>query len=81
MACGTPVVSSNAGSLPKVIGNAGLMCDPKDEPGLAQAMYGVITNTQLRQALIERGLKRASQFTWEKAARKTLEVYEGVLRK
>lgn len=81
MACGIPVVSSNAGALPEVIGNAGLMCDPKDEPGLAQAMYGVITNTQLREALIERGLKRASQFTWEKAARKTLEVYEGVLRK
>jgi glycosyltransferase involved in cell wall biosynthesis len=76
MACGTPVVASNAGSLPEVIGNAGLMCDPKDEPGIAEATYGVLTNTQLRQDLIERGLKRASQFTWEKAARKTLDVYE-----
>ena len=78
MACGTPVVASNVASLPEVIGNAGLMCDPKDEPGLAQAMYGVITNTQLRQDLIERGLKRASQFTWEKTAQKTLEVYERI---
>jgi len=76
MACGTPVVASNAGSLPEVIGNAGLMCDPKDEPGIAEAMYGVLTNTQLRQGLIERGLKHASQFTWERTARKTLDVYE-----
>jgi glycosyltransferase involved in cell wall biosynthesis len=78
MACGTPVVASNVASLPEVIGNAGLMCDPKDEPGLAQAMHGVLTNTQLRQDLIEHGLKRASQFTWERTARETLEVYERI---
>lgn len=76
MACGTPVVASNVASMPEVIGDAGFMCDPKDEPGLARAMYGVITNTQLRQDLIERGLKRARIFTWEKTARKTLDVYK-----
>ena len=81
MASGTPVVASNVASLAEVIADAGFMCDPKDEPGLAQAMYAVLTNSQLRQDMIERGLKRARLFTWEKTAQKTLEVYEGVSRK
>lgn len=81
MACGTPVVASNAASLPEVIGDAGLMCGPQDYKGLAEAINAILTNSQLRQDLIERGLKRACLFTWEKTAQKTLEVYEGVLRK
>jgi glycosyltransferase involved in cell wall biosynthesis len=78
MACGTPVVASNAASLPKVIGDAGLMCASQNYEGLAQAMYRVLTDQGLRESLIERGLKRASQFTWERTARQTLEVYEKV---
>ena len=78
MACGTPVVASNAASLPEVIADAGLMCAPRDYDGLAQAVYAVLTNGDLRQSLIERGLKRASRFTWERTAKKTLEVYERV---
>jgi glycosyltransferase involved in cell wall biosynthesis len=76
MACGTPVVVSNAASLPEVIGDAGLMCSPQDHDGLAQAMYAVLTDNDLRLAVIERGLKRASLFQWEKVARQTLAVYE-----
>lgn len=76
MACGTPVVASNAASLPEVIGDAGLMCAPQDYEGLAQAMYAVLTNDDLRRSLIERGLVRARQFTWAETARKTLKVYE-----
>jgi len=76
MACGTPVVASNAASLPEVIGDAGLMCSPHDHDGLAQAMYALLTNNDLRLAIIERGLIRASLFEWEKVARQTLAVYE-----
>jgi len=78
MACGTPVVASNAASLPEVIGDAGLMCSPHDHDGLAQAMYVLLTDNDLRLAVIERGLKRASRFEWEKVARQTLAVYESV---
>jgi glycosyltransferase involved in cell wall biosynthesis len=78
MACGTPVVSSNAASLPEVVEDAGLMCTPQDYKGLAQAMYAVLMNEGLRRSLIERGLKRARQFTWERTAQRTLEVYERV---
>jgi glycosyltransferase involved in cell wall biosynthesis len=76
MACGTPVVASNAASLPEAIGDAGLMCSPHDPDGLAQAMYALLTDDDLRLAVIERGLVRASLFEWEKVARQTLAVYE-----
>jgi glycosyltransferase involved in cell wall biosynthesis len=79
MACGTPVVTSNVASLPEVVGDAALMVDPQDHEGLAQVMYEVLTNDELRNSLIERGLARARQFTWEKAARETLAVYERVV--
>ncbi|MDO9533585.1 MAG: glycosyltransferase family 1 protein [Deltaproteobacteria bacterium] len=79
MACGTPVVASNAASLPEVIGDAGLMCPPQDYEGLAQAMYALLTDNDLRQAVIERGLLRAARFTWESVARQTLAVYESVI--
>ncbi len=79
MACGTPVVASNAASLPEVMGDAGLMCSPHDSEGLAQAMQAVLTDNNLRLALVERGLKRASLFTWERVAEQTLEVYESLV--
>ncbi len=81
MACGTPVVASNAASLPEVIGEAGLMVNPQDEDGLAQAMHAVLTNDELRQSLIKRGLSRAQKFTWQKAAHQTLKVYEKIAHK
>jgi glycosyltransferase involved in cell wall biosynthesis len=76
MACGIPVVASNAASLPEVIGDAGLMCPPHDHDGLAQAMCALLTDNDLRLSFIERGLLRASLFKWEKVARQTLAVYE-----
>lgn len=81
MACGTPVISSNASSLPEVVGDAGILVEPKDVQGLAQAITRVLQDDALRQALRAKGLAQASQFTWERAARETLAVYELVNRK
>ena len=78
MVCGTPVITSNTSSLPEVVGDAGIMGDPYDINGLADAMYKVLTNDGLRDDMIKRGLKRAKMFSWEKCARETLEVYEDV---
>jgi glycosyltransferase involved in cell wall biosynthesis len=78
MACGIPVVTSNAASLPEVVGKAALMCDAQDHDGLASALNRLSTDTSLRDSLIEQGLTHARQFTWEAAARKTVEVYEKV---
>jgi len=79
MACGTPVVCSNAASLPEVVGDAAIMVDPYDVEGLAEAMLRVLTDASLREELRERGLERAKQFTWEHTARETLKVYQEVL--
>ncbi len=78
MASGTPVVASNSSSIPELVGDAGVMVDPNDFEGLAQAMYKVLTNVNLSREMIQRGLRRANLFTWEKAAEQTLEVYKGV---
>jgi len=80
MACGTPVVTSNVGSLPEVVGDAAIMGHLLDYQGIAAAIYAVLTNSELRSGLISKGLKRASRFTWEKTAKRTLEVYEEVYK-
>lgn len=76
MACGTPVVTSNTSSLPEVVGNAGIMVDPLDVDGFAEAIIKVLDNENLRNTLIQRGLERAREFTWERTAKETLEVYK-----
>ena len=78
MACGTPVVCSNASSLPEVAGDAALLFDPLDVEGMAAAMERILSDKRLRAELIERGLKRARGFSWEKCARQTLAVLESV---
>lgn len=79
MACGTPVVVSNVSSLPEVVGDAALLVDPKSEEDLAVALHRLVTDEQLRLALREKGLARAGTFSWQRAARETLDVYRQVL--
>lgn len=79
MACGCPVITSNTSSLPEVVGNAGIMVDPKDIEGFAEAIYNVLTDDSLKKELSKRGLKRAKKFTWERCAKETLKVYKEVL--
>jgi glycosyltransferase involved in cell wall biosynthesis len=80
MACGTPVVCSNVASLPEVVGDAAITVDPADVEALAGAMQRVLSDRDLHQELRRRGLERAAGFTWERAARQTVAVYEGMLR-
>ena len=79
MACGTPVVVSNRGSLPEVVGDAGLLVEPHDIEGIARAAERLTTDPALRTDLIRRGRERARAFTWERTARETLAVYQEVL--
>jgi glycosyltransferase involved in cell wall biosynthesis len=80
MACGAPTVVSNTSSLPEVVGDAALQVDPNDAPGLADALRRILTETALRDALRQKGIARAAQFTWEATARATIRVYEQVLQ-
>ncbi|HIP96991.1 MAG TPA: glycosyltransferase family 1 protein [Anaerolineae bacterium] len=75
MACGTPVITSNVSSLPEVVGDAGLMVGPTDVEGLAAAIKRVLEDSDLRHEMAQRGLARAKEFTWERAARQLLGVY------
>lgn len=79
MACGTPEITSNVSVLPEVVGDAGLTVDPYDVDGLAKTMYDVLTNDGLREHMIKKGLERAKMFSWDKAAKETLEIYEEVV--
>jgi glycosyltransferase involved in cell wall biosynthesis len=78
MACGTPVVCSNASSLPEVAGDAAVLVDPQDVEGLAAAMERVLGDEELRAELIVRGFEQARKFSWERCARETLDVLESV---
>lgn len=76
--CGCPVISSNAGALPEVAGNAALLFDPKDQSQLVSLLKEVLTDRTIRQKLSKLGLERAKNFSWEKTAKETLEVYEKI---
>ncbi len=78
MACGVPVVCSNASSLPEVVAESGISLPPHDVPAWTEALAQVLDNPARRADLRARGLARARLFTWEAAARRTLEVYQSL---
>ena len=80
MACGTPVIGSNTSSLPEVIGDAGLQVDPRNVDDIARALMQMIEQPELRERSIGLGLERAKQFTWDKAARELLAIYDQIAR-
>jgi glycosyltransferase involved in cell wall biosynthesis len=78
MACGCPVICSNRSSLPEVAGGAGAMLSPDDEEGWANVLESVLHDDNHRATLRSRGLERVREFSWEKCARQTLNVYQEV---
>jgi glycosyltransferase involved in cell wall biosynthesis len=78
MACGTPVVTSQAASLPELGGDAALYFDPQDVPGMAAALQQVWCDPELCHSMRAQGLIRAARFSWARAAQETLRVYESV---
>lgn len=75
MASGTPLIASTKGSYPEIIKDVGLFVDPDDEKGLVKNMQKIITNTKLRNTCIERGIARATQFTWKSFAQSVLDIF------
>jgi len=76
MACGVPVVCSNAASLPEVIGDAALLVPPDNVEALVVAIHKVLNDKNLRAEMRTKGLEQAKKFTWEETARRTVEIYE-----
>jgi glycosyltransferase involved in cell wall biosynthesis len=77
MACGVAVVASNTSSIPEVVEDAACLVSPYDSEAMAAGIVRLLSDTQIRLALIERGLKRAQGFTWEATARTVLHTLTG----
>lgn len=74
-AAGLPVVTSTTTSLPEVAGDAALLVNPESIGEIAEAMQTIASNEILQNDLRTRGRARAKQFTWDRPARQTIEVY------
>ncbi|MGH7134655.1 MAG: glycosyltransferase family 4 protein, partial [Pirellulales bacterium] len=74
-ACGTPVVSSRAGALPEVLGEAAVYVDPSSSEDIAAGIERVLTSESLAQRLRQAGPARAAQLRWEGCARRTVQAY------
>lgn len=79
MAVGCPVVASNTTSLPEVLGDAGLLVDPKDIDAISAGLERVLTNSTLANEISTKGRARAAEFTWRRAAAETAAVYRQVI--
>ena len=78
MACGTPIVSSTAGSLPEVVGDAGEFFDPTDVMSIATAIRSLCDDPARRDHLATLALDRAARFTWQNAAKSLLDCFDGL---
>jgi glycosyltransferase involved in cell wall biosynthesis len=79
MARGIPVLSSNRGAMKEVCGDAALLVDPTQTEAMAHGLRRLIDEEVMRKDLSQRGIARAAQFTWERAARETWNVYREMM--
>ena len=75
MASGTPIIAARTSSIPEVVGDAGLLLDARDVGAWSEAIVLVVNDAGTRSRMIAAGLRRASEFTWGRTARATLDVY------
>mgnify|MGYP000350118574 CR=1 FL=1 len=78
-ACGTPVIVSNVASLPEVCSDAALYINPNDEDDLKDKIETLLNDNTLQKELIKKGLEKVKEYSWEKAAKKHLEIFNKVL--
>lgn len=79
-ACGCPVIGATTGSLPEIIGDAGLLADPASVDSIAAQIERLMTDDALHGACVQKGFARAKQFSWDKAAAQCLEIYGELAR-
>lgn len=80
MACGTPVVVSNASTLPEVCADAAIYCDPHDIYDIKEKIELVLSDDALRKELVNRGTEHVKKFSWEKSAKEHIRVFEKVFK-
>lgn len=79
MACGTPVIASNVGSLPEIVGDAAILVNPNDLREISAAMSDLLRNAHQRAVLRKAGLARATRFSWHRTGHETSEVLRRLL--
>ncbi|MBW8524711.1 glycosyltransferase family 4 protein [Chryseobacterium chendengshani] len=80
MQCGVPTVSSNTSSLPEVVGDGGILLDPRDEITLSETIFKFYTNEEFKKEYAKRGLERAKQFSWDKTIEEHISIYNTILQ-
>ena len=75
MTTGVPVVASNRGALPEVVGDAGILVDPENVSDLSNALERVLSDVGMRRSMSERGLQQAQQFSWSDSAERLYDAY------
>jgi glycosyltransferase involved in cell wall biosynthesis len=78
MACGCPVVTSMTGSSPEVAGGAAMLVDPYDVESIRAGIEHVVRDESLKQSIIAKGLRRCKDFSWDKTAAATLNLFESL---
>ena len=81
MACGTPVITANVSAMPEVVGDAGILVEPNNYQSMADAVSNLQQDSIFREQLIEKGLNRVKQFTWESTSEQIAKIYEGLVEK
>lgn len=79
MASGTPVITSNVSSMPEIAGDAAVLVNPENADEIRKAIMEVLEDKELKKELIDKGSKRVEEFTWEKTAEETFNLYKGLV--
>ncbi|MEF9953396.1 glycosyltransferase family 4 protein [Clostridium sp.] len=80
MSCRCPVITSNISSIPEIVGDGAYLINPRSIEELTTAIEKMVDDTALRSSYIEKGFTRSAEFSWEKTAKETLEVYKSIYR-
>jgi glycosyltransferase involved in cell wall biosynthesis len=75
MTCGAPIICSDRGAIPEVVGDAALIMDAEDDRKLVKYLQRLFEHREERERLRQLGFARAVQFTWQNAARRALDLY------
>jgi glycosyltransferase involved in cell wall biosynthesis len=79
MACGTPVITSHTSSMPEVAADAAHLIDPNDHKSIAEGIRKVLSETEYRTILIQKGFARVKDFSWSNNARQLVDIYSNIL--